>query len=160
MTILLLKFLKRTSYSRKVTVRPLSQGVFIWRRANPLGRASPSNRAGFHFEFTWEKAIPPTRAGLFRACLYGGGPALLVGLASLPRPRVSVKFFVKIYFCLYERRASPPWRDLAVDYLGSRLGGLKIFHIIALKRAGPGLEGQASQSFVHTTKFCLFMCRL
>ena len=57
------------------------------------------------------KAIPPTRAGSLRACLYGEGPALLIGLGSLPRSRVSVKFFVKIYFCLYERMASPPWRD-------------------------------------------------
>ena len=51
---------------------------------------------------------------------------------SLPRFRVSVNFFVKIYFRLYERRASPPWRDLAIDYPRSRLGGLGIFHINAL----------------------------
>ena len=29
---------------------------------------------------------------------------------------------------LYERRASPPWRDLAIDYPRSRLGGLENFH--------------------------------
>ena len=56
---------------------------------------------------------------------------------SLPRSRVSVKFFVKLYFRLYEKRASPPWRDLAIDYPRSRLGGLEIFHINALKRAWP-----------------------
>ena len=51
-----------------------------------------------------------------RGCLYGGGPALLVKLALFARSRVSVKFFVKICFCLYEKRASPPWWDLAIDY--------------------------------------------
>ena len=30
--------------------------------------------------------------------------------------RVSVKFFVKICFRLYERKASPPSRDLAIDH--------------------------------------------
>ena len=35
----------------------------------------------------------------------------------------------KLYFRLYERRASPPWRDLATDYPRSRLGGLEILHI-------------------------------
>ena len=59
------------------------------------------------------------------------------GLPSLPRSRVSAKLFVNICFRLYERRASPPWRDLAIDYPRSRLGGLEIFHINALKRAGP-----------------------
>ena len=45
---------------------------------------------------------------------------------SLPRSRASIKFFVKLYFRLYERRASPPSRDLAIDYPRSRLGGLEI----------------------------------
>ena len=96
------------------------------------------------------------------------------GQPSFQRSHVSVKFFVKIYFRLYERRASPSWRDLAIDYPRSHLGGLDIFHINALKRAA--LLGRlASQSSVHTTKFvlasiflenvsfykfCLFMCRL
>ena len=88
------------------------------------------------------------------------------GQPSLPRFRVSVKFFVKIYFRLHERRAaSPPWRDLAIDNPRSRLGGLHIH-----------LRGLASQSFLHTTefvlpvsnfldsflscKFCLFLCML
>ena len=31
----------------------------------------------------------------------------------MSRSRISVKFFVKICFRLYEKRASPPWRDLA-----------------------------------------------
>ena len=38
------------------------------------------------------------------------------GQPSLLRSRISVKFFVKIYFRLYERRAIPPWRDLSIDY--------------------------------------------
>ena len=37
------------------------------------------------------------------------------GQPSLSRSRVSVEFFLKIYFRLYERRASPPWLDLAID---------------------------------------------
>ena len=36
------------------------------------------------------------------------------GQPSLPRSRISVKFFVKICFRLYERRTCPPWRDLAI----------------------------------------------
>ena len=46
------------------------------------------------------------------------------------------------------RRASPPWRDLAIDYPRSHLGGLEIFHDInALKRA------QASRT--HDNLVCL-----
>ena len=30
-------------------------------------------------------------------------------------------------FRLYERRASPPWQDLPIDYPRSRLGGLENF---------------------------------
>ena len=56
------------------------------------------------------------------------------GQPSFPTSRVSVKFFVKIYFRLYERRASPPWRDLAIDYPRSHLGGLEIFNINAHTR--------------------------
>ena len=74
--------------------------VFTWRRANPLGRASPLCR---------EPVI----------CLYDEG--------------------------------SLPWRDLAIDYQRSRLGGLEIFHINAFKRAGPPRRA----SSVHTTKFVL-----
>ena len=33
------------------------KGVFTWRRASPLGRASPSKRAVFHLAFTWEKPV-------------------------------------------------------------------------------------------------------
>ena len=58
-------------------------------------------------------------------------------------------------FHLYEkRRVSPLWRDRAIDYLRSRLGGLETFHINALKRAGP-LGGLASQSSVHKTRLSL-----
>ena len=37
-----------------------SKGVFIWRRASPPGKASPTKTAGFHLAFTWEK---PARVG-------------------------------------------------------------------------------------------------
>ena len=42
-----------------------TKGVFTWRRASPLGRASPTKRAGFHLAFTWEKqALLPGLARL------------------------------------------------------------------------------------------------
>ena len=82
-----------------------------------------------------------------------GQPSWL-GLPSLPRSCVSVKFFVKICFRLYERRASPPWQDLAIDYPRSRLGGLEIFHINALKRAGPPRRASKSKLRTHD-KGCL-----
>ena len=44
----------------------------------------------------------------------------------------------KIFF-LFENRASPPKRDLTVDHPRSRLGGLEISHVNALKRAGPSI---------------------
>ena len=63
------------------------------------------------------------------------GLSSLQGQPSLKRFRVSVKFFFEIYFRLYERTTSPPCRCLAIHYPRSRLGGLEIFHINALKRA-------------------------
>ena len=99
-------------------------------------------------------------------------------LGSLPRSRVSVKFFVNNYFRLYEKRASPPWRDLAIGYPRSRLGGLEIFHINALNTTHSYTLLYTpihSYTLLHTTefvlasiflddfsfyKFCLFMCRL
>ena len=59
-----------------------------------------------------------------------------------------------MYFRLYERRASPPWRDLAIDYPRSRLGGLEIFHINVLKRAGPPRRASKSKLRTHD-KVCL-----
>ena len=105
-----------------------------------------------------------------------GGVYMEEGQSSLPRSRVSVKFFVKIYFRLYERRASPPWRDFSIDYQRSRQGGLEIFHTNALKSAGPPRRASC-KSKLRTRdkvclglallldnfsfyKFCLFMCRL
>ena len=93
----------------------------------------------------------------------------MVGLRS----SVSVKFFVKICFRLYERRASPPWRDLANDNPRSRLGGLEIYHINALKMAGPPRRASKSKLCTHDKgcldqhfldnfsfhKLCLLMCR-
>ena len=35
-----------------ISTLPRSQGVFTWRRASPLGRDSPTKRAGFHLAFT------------------------------------------------------------------------------------------------------------
>ena len=57
------------------------------------------------------------------------------GQPSLPRYRVSVKFFQKFIFVYMRGRASPPLRDLAIDYPGSRLGMLEISQINKLKRA-------------------------
>ena len=51
--------------------------------------------------------------------------------------RVSLKFFVKIYFRLYERGVSPPLRHLANYYPRARLEGTQLFHINVLKTAGP-----------------------
>ena len=78
-----------------------------------------------------------------KACL-----RTLRDLISLPRFPVSVKFFIKIYFRLYERRASPPWWDLAIDYRRSRLGRLKMFHI----NASPARSASKS----NTTKLFFF----
>ena len=78
---------------------------------------------------------------LLRLCLYGGGPALLLGLALF-------------CFRLYYKRASPSWRDLAIDLTETSPRRAGNFHINALKRADP-LGGLASQSSVHTTKVVL-----
>ena len=66
-------------------------------------------------------------------------------------------------------------RDLAIDYPRSRLRGLEIFHINALKRAGPHRRASKSKLRTHDKfflgqhflgynfsfyTFCLFMCRL
>ena len=69
------------------------------------------------------------------------------GQPSLPRSRVSVKFFVKICFRLYERRASPHWQDLAIDYRDLAQEGWKLSIFL--------LGGLASQSSLHTTKAVL-----
>ena len=57
-----------------------------------------------------------------------------------------VKLFVKIYFRLYERR------DLAIDYPRSRLRGLVIFHINAVKRTGLPRRASKSKLRIRTTK--------
>ena len=65
--------------------------------------------------------------------------------SPLPRSCVSVKFLVEIYYRFYERMASPPWRDLSIVYPRSRLGGLEMFHINTLKRAGPPRRASKSK---------------
>ena len=75
------------------------------------------------------------------------------GQPSLPRPSVSVKTFVKMYFCLYERRASPPRLDLAIEILPRRAGNFP-YTVNALKRAGP--PRRTSKSKLRTdNKVCL-----
>ena len=109
--------------------RKIVRATFLLFKLNSLPCTS------FHTEARKTKGKKRGKS-IFTWCIYGGGPAVFVRIglfAEIPR----LKFFVKIYFRLYERRASPPWRDLAVVYPRSRLGELHIFHINALKRAGP-----------------------
>ena len=97
------------------------KGVFAWRRASPLGRASP--------------------------------------LCQDPASQLNS---VKICFRLYERRASPLWRDLTIDYPRSRLGELEIFHI-KLRGLRTHDKGCLDQHFLDNISFhklCLFMRRL
>ena len=49
--------------------------------------------------------------------------------------------------------ASTPRPDLAIDYPRSRLGVLEIFHINAIKRAGPPRRASKSKLRTLTTKF-------
>ena len=58
----------------------------------------------------------------------------MVGLAFFEEIPPLGQILCQIYFHLYEKRASPPWRDLAIDYARSRQGGMEIFHTNALKR--------------------------
>ena len=53
------------------------------------------------------------------------------------RSHLADLFLYKILFRLHERRASLPRRDLAIQYTRSRLGGLEISHVNAIKRASP-----------------------
>ena len=61
--------------------------------------------------------------------------------------RVSLKFFVKIYFRLYERGVSPPLHHLANYYPRSHLEGLQLFHINVLKTAGPTRQHLSRPAF-------------
>ena len=66
----------------------------------------------------------------------------MVGLALFT---VLVKFFVKMYFRLYERKASLLMAGSRyIVHPRSHLDGLKIFHVNALKRAD--LPKRASKS--------------
>ena len=53
----------------------------------------------------------------------------------MPRSHLAGLFLYTILFRLHERRASPPRQDLAIQYPRSRLGGLEIAHVNAIKRA-------------------------
>ena len=63
--------------------------MFIYRRAIPLGTASPSKRAGFHLAFTWEKLA--LLAGLVRLA---ESPELTLHLSSdeTRNPKFAYKF--------------------------------------------------------------------
>ena len=65
-------------------------------------------------------------------CEYLGGVYI-----RLPRSRVSDKFFDKICFRLYERRASILWRDLAIDYRDLSLESCKFPYKRTFTRASP-----------------------
>ena len=73
----------------------------------------------------------------------------------MPRPSVSVKTFVKMYFCLYERRASPPCLDLAIEILPRRAGNFPYNYTVnTLKRAGPPRRTSKSK-LCRDNKVCL-----
>ena len=66
----------------------------------------------------------------------------MVRLTLFAEIRVSVKFFVKICFRLYERRAGPPLWDLAINYPRFLPGGLGILHINVFGTIGPPKRAQ------------------
>ena len=67
------------------------------------------------------------------------------GQPSLPRSHLAGLFLYRILFRLHERRASPPRRDLVIQYPRSRLGGLEISHVNAIKRASPPRRAGGNQ---------------
>ena len=87
------------------------------------------------------------------------------GQRSLPRSRVSVKFFVKIYFRLYEEgQPSLAGSRYRLPEISPRRAG-NFPYIKALKRAGPPRRASKSKLRTHDKvclfyKFCLFMCGL
>ena len=85
----------------------------------------------------WMKSVSPRHNVLLRWCLRGSEPTLLVCLALFAEISPLCDFRRKIRFCLHVRRASPPKRDLPIDYSRSSLGGLEIFHVNTPRRAGP-----------------------
>ena len=77
-----------------------------------------------------------------------------IGSASpLPRSHVSVKFFVKICFRLYEE-GQPSLARSRYWLPRSRLEGLEIFHVNSPKRAGPPRRASKSKLRTHD-KGCL-----
>ena len=67
---------------------------------------------------------------------YEGAVYMEEGQPSLPRSHLARLFFIEFCF-VYMRGASPPRRDLAIQHPRSRLGGLEISHVNAIKRVGP-----------------------
>ena len=76
--------------------------------------------------FTWRRASPLCRD-------------LTSHLAGL--------FLYRILFRLHERKASVPRQDLAIQYPRTRLGGLEISHVNAIKRANPPRRAGGNNRF-------------
>ena len=79
---------------------------------------------------------------ILRGCLYGGGPALLAGLALCRDPASQLNFLSKFIFV--HTRGEPA---LLGEISPRRAGN---FHINALKRAGP--PRRASKSKLRNTR--------
>ena len=107
--------LRQTTYDLTLYVTVIDnvhtpKRVFIWRRASPLGGASPSKKAGFHLTFTWEFSRLSSTAG--------------------SRTRAYINFFLWVPHFLSGftwKIFSLPWRDLRSSIARSRLGGLAPF---------------------------------
>ena len=70
----------------------------------------------------------------FRGCSYGGGPALLVGLALFAEISRLSKILCQNLFSFIWEEGQPSLAGSRYWLPRSRLGGLEIFHINALKR--------------------------
>ena len=68
-------------------------------------------------------------------------------------PASQLNSLSKFVFVYMRGRPALLGGDLAIDYPRSRLGGLEIFHINALERAGLPRRASKSKLRIHTTKF-------
>ena len=66
-----------------------------------------------------------------------------MGLALFAEISPPCEFPRKICFRLNERSASPPKRDVTIDYPRSRLGALEIFHVNARRKGSPSYNACA-----------------